>query len=106
MLGEGFPEALQLRVSEDLFPAASVAKTTASCGSVLNLGLGMSEATWGEATGHLLMKSLLVGGKLSFLLPTLSFPPSLPPSLRPFPSFSLSPLSLPGSVKLIKQWVL
>ena len=49
MLGEGFPEALQLRVSEDLFPAASVAKTTASCGSVLNL----MSAAWGEATGDL-----------------------------------------------------
>ena len=53
MLGEGFPEALQLRVSEDMFPAASVAKTTVSCGSVLNLG-GMSVTACGEPTGDLL----------------------------------------------------
>ena len=57
MWGEGFPEALQLRVSEDLFPAASVAKTTVSCGSVLKIG-GMSETAWGEATGDLLSYSL------------------------------------------------
>ena len=104
MLGEGFPEALQLRASEDLFPAASVAKTTASCGSVLNLG-GMSEAAWGEATGHLPNYEVFVrvhvgGGKLPFLTPTLSLPPYLPYC----PSFL--PLSLPGSVKLIKQCVL
>ena len=53
MLGEGFPEALQLRVSEDMLPAASVAKTTVSCGSMLNFG-GVSETAWGEATGNLL----------------------------------------------------
>ena len=51
MLGEGFPEALQLRVSEDMFPAASVVKTTVSCGSVLNLG-GMSETAWGEVVTY------------------------------------------------------
>ena len=55
MLGEGFPEALQLRVSEDMFPAASVAKTTVSCGSVLNLG-GVSETAWGEVTDELSYK--------------------------------------------------
>ena len=53
MLGEGFPEAIQLRVREDMFPAASVAKTTVSCGCLLNIG-GMSETAWGEATGDVL----------------------------------------------------
>ena len=57
MLGEGFPEALQLSIREDRFLAASVAKTTTSCGSVLNLG-GVSETAWGEATGDLLSYSL------------------------------------------------
>ena len=53
MSGEGFPEALQFRISEDMFPAASVAKTTISCGSLLNFG-GISEAASEEATGDLL----------------------------------------------------
>ena len=49
MLGEGFPETIQLRVREDMFPAASVAKTMVSCGCLLNIG-GVSETAWGEAT--------------------------------------------------------
>ena len=55
MLGEGFPEALQLRVSGDMFPVASVAKTTVSCGSVVNFG-SVSETAWGDVTGELSYK--------------------------------------------------
>ena len=50
MLGGGSPEALQLRVNEDLFLAAFVANTTVSSGSWMNLG-GMPETAWREATG-------------------------------------------------------
>ena len=38
MVGVGDPEALQVRFSEALFPAASVTKTTASWGSSSKLG--------------------------------------------------------------------
>ena len=38
MVGVGDPEAIQVRFSEALFPAASVAKTTASWGSSSKLG--------------------------------------------------------------------
>jgi len=90
MLGEGFPEAIQLSVSEDMFPAASVAKTTISCGSVLNLG-GMFEAAWGEATGRLLNYEVFVrvhvgGHKLPLFFvpycPSFSLAPSHSPSLE------------------------
>ena len=38
MVGAGDPEAIQVRFSEALFPAASLAKTTMSWGSSLKLG--------------------------------------------------------------------
>ena len=47
MVGEGSPEALQLRVSEALFPAASSSKTTVSWGSWVNMG-GVPGTAQGE----------------------------------------------------------
>ena len=38
MVGEGDPEAIQVRFSEVLFPAASLANTTMSWGSTSKLG--------------------------------------------------------------------
>ena len=38
MVGAGDPETIQVRFSEAVFPAASLAKTTMSWGSSSNLG--------------------------------------------------------------------
>ena len=93
MSGEGFPKALQLSVSEDMFPAASVAKTTVSCGSVLNLG-GMLETAWEEVTAEL--QSYQVSLDACRWSPTPTLPSHSPfPLPSPFPKFSLpSPTSL------------
>ena len=51
MIGAGDPEAIQVRFSEALFPAASLAKTTMSWGSTLKVG-GVP-VTVHEETGEL-----------------------------------------------------